>query len=121
MMRKCYDEKHMNYRFYGGRGIDVEARWREFDLFYSDLGPAPPGMTLERRKNHLGYSRKNCCWADRKAQARNRRSNRLLTLGDTTQTLAEWSEQTGIKRTTIARRIDAYGWSIERALTEGVL
>lgn len=31
--------------------------------------------------------------------------------------LSEWERRTGIKATTIARRIDAYGWSVDRALT----
>ena len=31
--------------------------------------------------------------------------------------LSEWARLTGIKATTIARRIDVYGWPIDRALT----
>lgn len=31
--------------------------------------------------------------------------------------LSEWERRTGIKAGTIARRIDAYGWPVERALT----
>lgn len=37
-----------------------------------------------------------------------------------TDTIRGWSERTGIKRTTIAQRIRACKWSVERALTEGV-
>jgi hypothetical protein len=116
IMYKCSDPKHVNYRHYGGRGIEVDARWHIFDRFYADMGPAPAGMTIERIDNALGYSPQNCRWASRRDQARNRRSNRLLTLDDTTQCVAAWSEQTGIKRTTILQRLDAYGWPIERAL-----
>jgi hypothetical protein len=31
--------------------------------------------------------------------------------------LSEWSDITGIKPTTISKRIDKYGWSVEEALT----
>lgn len=120
MMHKCYDKKHMNYAYYGGRGITVVKRWHDFERFYADMGPAPSGLTLERKNNALGYSPANCLWATRKEQARNRRSNRVLTYGGATQCLMAWAHQTGLDRRTIARRIDVLGWPTERALTEAV-
>jgi len=51
---------------------------------------------------------------------RNKVNNTPLTLNGKTATIAEWSDITGIKFITIWRRINAYGWPIERALTEPV-
>jgi hypothetical protein len=118
MMHKCYDLYHTNYSYYGGRGITVDPRWHNFENFYADMGPAPAGMTIERTDNDLGYSLENCSWGTRQDQARNRRSNRVITFGDTTQSLAAWAEQTGINRRTISMRL-ANGWSVERALSIG--
>jgi len=42
---------------------------------------------------------------------------RMLSCGGEILHLAEWSRRTGIKTTTIARRIDRYGWPVEKALT----
>lgn len=120
MMHKCHDTKHMNYAYYGGRGIGVDVRWQDFERFYADTGSPPVGLTLERIDNALGYSPANCEWADRSEQARNRRSNRLISLDGTTQCIAAWAEQTGIHTRTIRRRIDVLGWAVERALMEPV-
>jgi len=45
-------------------------------------------------------------------------STGLLTYKDRTMSIAEWSRELGIKRTTLDNRI-ARHWSIERALTNG--
>lgn len=77
MHQRCRDRNHRRYADWGGRGITVCARWsgpRGFERFLADMGRRPPGLTLERKKNDLGYSPTNCEWATRKAQANNRRT-----------------------------------------------
>lgn len=44
--------------------------------------------------------------------------NRLITYDDRTQSICEWANETGISRSTIALRIDRYGWSVHDALTK---
>jgi hypothetical protein len=89
MLYRCLDEGCHAYSRYGGRGITVCARWRNsFDTFLKDMGPRPPGGTLERLNNFGNYEPNNCIWASRKDQARNRRSNTLYTLDGKTQCIA---------------------------------
>lgn len=90
--------------------------WEDFAVFLADMGECPPGMTIERRNNDLGYWPNNCYWATPKAQANNRRSSRWLTLDETTLTMTQWSEKTGIGVGTIWKRLDN-GWSVKEALT----
>ncbi len=53
-------------------------------------------------------------------QRRNTRTNRLLTHNGKTMSVAEWSEVAGINKSTLSKRVNAYGWSVGRALTEPV-
>jgi hypothetical protein len=97
----------------------VCAEWRgSFATFLHEMGECPsPHHTIDRIDNSRGYEPDNCRWATMKEQQNNRTNNRCITLGETTQTLQQWSDQTGIKRETIARRIDKLGWPLEDALT----
>lgn len=74
MITRCTNENQTGYKNYGGRGISVCGRWRDFEKFLMDMGEKPtPKHTLERVKNDLGYGPDNCIWADRFTQAQNQR------------------------------------------------
>lgn len=130
MRKRCNNPMEKIYPFYGGRGIKVCEGWgNSFSNFYKDVGKRKDNQTLDRIDNDMNYSCgkcreckekgwiKNVKWATRTEQARNRRSNYLLTMNNETKTLAEWSEITGINRKTISDRINKHGWSIKDALT----
>jgi hypothetical protein len=111
--QRCFNFKAAHYDRYGGRGITVCDRWLVFDAFVADLGPRPPGMTLERIDNDGPYSPDNCRWATRKEQSNNRFCNVRITHDGVTLTVAQWSERTGIHRNTIFGRHEL-GWSSDR-------
>lgn len=54
-------------------------------------------------------------WATSKEQGNNRRTNRLLTIGDETKTLAQWSSVSSTMPRTIAARLSR-GWSTREAV-----
>ena len=72
MFKRCYVPAHDSYRWYGARGITVCKRWHQFVNFYADMGPRPPGTTLDRIDSNRGYSPSNCRWATWKEQGRDR-------------------------------------------------
>lgn len=83
MLARCTNPNEPSYKNYGGRGIAVTPRWHHFKNFVADMGPKPHGkLTLERRNNDLGYSKKNCIWASRTEQALNRRNFANNTSGE---------------------------------------
>jgi hypothetical protein len=118
MIRRCRDPRSISYPHYGGRGITVDPVWQNFQRFLSDMGRRPSALhSIERIDNDGPYAPDNCRWATVSEQARNRRSNTLLTHDDVTMTLTEWAESTGVKASTIHMRLKA-GWPVARALTE---
>lgn len=116
MVSRCHNPASDGYENYGGRGILVCDEWRSFEGFFADMGERQEGMTLERKDNSKGYSRDNCIWADRKAQSRNRRGLRYVTVDGVTRSLGEWAEVTGISVSTLSRRLKQ-GWPDEQAIT----
>jgi len=119
MKTRCTNRKsRVDYMRYGARGISFTARWDSFANFYFDMKDGySEGLTLDRINNDLGYCKENCRWVDRKVQANNRRSNKLLSFYGKTQTLGQWADELGIKRSTLQMRLWAYKWSVEKALT----
>lgn len=118
MITRCENSNSINYAEYGGSGITVCERWRNsFAAFLEDMGLKPgPEYTLDRYPNPAGnYEPGNCRWATPKQQARNRRTNLLLTYNGQTKTLAEWAERTGFRGGTIKRRLER-GWSVRDAI-----
>ena len=127
MIERCSNPNNKNYVNYGGRGIQVCARWMVgedgrggLDCFLEDMGPKPSAAhTIERHYNDGDYEPNNCSWANRTIQNRNKRSNVNLTYRGRTQNRAAWAKQFGLKYFTLVRRLKL-GWSVERALTEPV-
>lgn len=93
MKQRCTNERSDTYHSYGGRGIHVCDEWLDFENFRDwafDSG-YEPGLTIDRINNNDGYYPGNCRWADRRTQANNRRTNRFVTYGGDTHTIAEWA------------------------------
>ena len=49
MKNRCLNPAYHAYYRYGGRGITICADWlSSFTTFLRDMGPCPPGLTLDR-------------------------------------------------------------------------
>ena len=117
MLNRCYLKTAMDYKNWGGRGISVCDRWRNFENFVSDMGQPPTVLTLDRINNEGNYEPGNCRWASRREQCRNRRFNRVFSLNGKTQLLVDWARDIGISEVTLRSRIDILCWPLEKALT----
>lgn len=73
MLSRCNNPKATGYHNYGGRGIRVCKRWHKFENFLADMGPRPPGMTIDRKNVNGHYTKRNCRWATARQQSANKR------------------------------------------------
>lgn len=113
MIARCRHESE-----YRDRGIVVCERWKSFTNFLADMGERPPGMSLGRIDNDGNYEPGNCRWETVEQQQNNTRRSRFVTAFGKTQTIKQWSRETGLPSGTILSRIDRYGWPVERAVSE---
>lgn len=101
MRERCRNPKAKQFSDYGGRGVTVCERWNSFEKFASDVGPRPPGKTLDRINVNGNYEPSNCRWATHIEQQRNRRNNRRHRFFGEMLLLPEISERTGINIRTL--------------------
>lgn len=115
--QRCHNPANPKFPYYGGRGIGMCDRWRNsFENFFADVGEAPEGMSIDRIDTNGDYEPTNVRWATRQTQQNNMRSNRLLTLNGTTQTLTQWASALRLNSRTLRSRV-RYGWSDKDILT----
>lgn len=114
---RCENAQSPAFARYGGRGIRMCERWRiSFASFFQDMGPCPPGMSLDRIDVDGDYAPGNCRWATSVEQAGNKRLHRLVTFRGKTRPVTEWARITGIPEATIRGRLNL-GWSDRDSVT----
>jgi hypothetical protein len=80
MWTRCTNPKVKSYKDYGGRGVTICDRWKDYANFLADMGERPDGLTLDRKNVNGNYCPENCRWATRKEQAMN--TQKASKLGD---------------------------------------
>lgn len=118
MKSRCYTTTIKQYCDYGGRGIIICKEWLDsYEKFYdwAMLNGYSKELTIDRINNNGNYEPNNCKWSTRKEQGNNKRNNYLITIKGVTKNCSQWSEISGINRTTIKQRI-IKGWNPDDVL-----
>jgi hypothetical protein len=117
MKQRCRGSNPDSIPKYKDKGIGLDdPRWEKFENFLADMGERPPGTTLDRRDGWKGYCKRNCRWSTQSEQNRNRGGyNHRVRIGNRTQTISAWAEETGIAWNTIKHRF-LRGWRGKRLI-----
>ena len=117
IIRRCEYLENENYKYYGGRGIKVCPEWHDAATFFkwALANGYKKGLQIDRINNEGDYKPSNCHFITAKEQARNRRNNRLVKIGDEIKPLCVWSELIGINYNTLKTRVSR-GWPESRLL-----
>lgn len=116
MKSRCSNPNDHTWHDYGRVGIRVCDRWQKFENFFADMGPRPPGTSLDRIDNARGYDPGNCRWATNKQQSENRRSTTFVEWRGQRATVSEWAKRMGMSQAALWFRLKR--WPVERAMSE---
>lgn len=111
MRERCLSPSSPSFHHYGGRGITIYQRWEDYVNFLTDMGVKPNGKSIDRIDNNGNYEPSNCRWATPMEQARNRRTNHVVSYNGEIMTLVEFSRKVGVFPGNISRMLRKNGWS----------
>lgn len=121
MKDRCYNEKHLHYKNYGGRGIIVCNEWKnDFQTFYDWAinNGYFKNLTLDRIDNNGNYEPNNCHWVTSKQQSRNKRNNHLITYKDKTYCIAEWADIFNVSYDILYQKLYARQFCLEKVIED---
>jgi len=115
IIQRCCDPNCQAFNDYGGRGIHVCEKWREFLGFLDDMGERPPKLSIDRINNDGNYCKDNCRWATVKDQQNNKRSNKRFEWEGVIYTQQQLAERYRISPKRLSDRLRR-GWNLRAAL-----
>lgn len=120
MLERCNNPNNHNYHGYGGRGISVCDDWlgscgyKNFEKWAINNG-YKENLTIDRIDVNKGYDSTNCRWVTITEQANNRRTNRIITYKNVTDTLANICRKFDKDYMLVNNRLQK-GWEVQKAL-----
>jgi hypothetical protein len=118
MKARVLNKHNHNYKYYGGRGIEIDPNWLIFEHFFHDMGIRPEGTKIDRIDNDGPYCKSNCRWANSEIQANNQRRNTIIHHEGKTRTLSEWCRELNLPYEKTRNRIKYLKWTIQKAFSE---
>lgn len=77
MMMRCYNKTNSNYKYYGGKGIEICEEWKDLDGFYewAMKNGFKEGLQIDRIDASGNYEPSNCRFV---TQTQNKRRRSLV-------------------------------------------
>jgi hypothetical protein len=107
MIYRCTNPQSKEWKYYGGRGVQVCAAWQNFEAFLADVGRRPsPKHSIDRYPDKDGdYEPGNVRWATLVEQHRNTGRNRLIEFHGRSQCLQAWADELGVGYQSVQYRL----------------
>lgn len=120
MIARCYEPRTHSYKWYGGKGIGVCARWlHSYEDFREDMGARPSSdHRLSRVDPAKDFTPENTCWSTHFEVGRKRGNNQFHEINGLTLCLEDWAERSGINKSTLHYRL-AKGLTMREAIDLG--
>lgn len=117
MRGRCNTKTSGGYKDYGGRGIKVDERWNDFNVFKKwalDNGYAD-NLSIDRIDVNGNYCPENCRWITMKDQAHNKRTTKYIIYNNEKLSATQMAVKYGVNASTLLRRLRK-GWSTEECI-----
>lgn len=123
MHERCENSKHIGYKNYGIRGINVCKEWSGKDGFFNFKRWAIEngwikGLTIDRIDNNKGYSPKNCRWITKLQQCYNKSNNILYSYGGNEIPLGMIAKLENVKYNLLYNRVRLKNMTINEAIAD---
>jgi hypothetical protein len=118
MKDRCYREKNIAYKRYGGRGITVCDEWKNDFAAFRDWALSHgygDTLTIDRIDSDGNYEPNNCRWATYLEQENNSSNCTFIEYGGKRMSLADWAREVGLSYETVSNRYHK-GLPIEKVL-----
>ena len=124
MVARCYNPKRQDYRWYGGRGIEICFEWlnnpSSFEEWAIENG-YNDNLTIDRINVDKNYMPENCRWISIEENVRRAGNVNWITVGDLTLTGRQWGQKLGIGINTINKTIKKHGVEKTKELIEAMV
>jgi hypothetical protein len=122
IISRCTCPTKGDYKYYGGRGITVDERWRSDFVAFRDWALShgyTDDLTIERDDVNGNYEPDNCRWIPQPEQMHNKRANVICEAFGEKKDVALWSQdpRCRVGYRTLLHRINKE-WDHELALTK---
>lgn len=116
MRSRCNNKRNKDYQHYGGRGICVHNSWSTFEEFLRDMGPRPPGHSIERIDTNGNYEKSNCKWVKVTDQPKNTRLTVWFNIDGLDVCMKDACRIVGASYSMVRLRVWKLGWDKYDAL-----
>lgn len=110
ILDRCLNPESSHWENYGGRGITVCERWRDWEMFKEDMMASyEKGLSIERIDVNGNYCSENCKWIPKVEQALNKRDTIRVTVDGELIGLVEYCRKIGFSESTATDRYRRFG------------